>query len=130
MLVGLGLDLVEIERIRRSLDRFGDRFLSRLLHPEEALLRPQGCRSLRLAEWAAGRFAAKEAALKALGTGLAAGLSLHDLRVLPDALGKPLLSLHGPAQERARRLGAASLHLSLTHTRSTAAAVVILDSSP
>jgi holo-[acyl-carrier protein] synthase len=131
MLVGLGIDLVETARIRRSLDRFADRFLSRLLHPEETAFLPfSDGPSVRLTEWVSGRFAAKEAALKALGTGLAAGIGLHDLRVLPDALGRPRLSLHGTALERARSLGTATLHLSLTHTRTTAAAVVILDSSP
>jgi holo-[acyl-carrier protein] synthase len=131
MLVGLGIDLVEIARIRRSLDRFGDRFLSRLLHPEETAFLPlPDCPPARLAEWVSGRFAAKEAALKALGTGLAAGVRLHDLRVLPNSLGRPLLSLHGAGREQARRLGAASLHLSVTHTRTTVAAVVILDNAP
>jgi holo-[acyl-carrier protein] synthase len=127
MLVGLGIDLVETARIRRSLERFGERFLARLLHPEEAALLPG---EPRLTEWVSGRFAAKEAALKALGTGLAKGLSFQDLRVLPNALGRPVLFLHGAAEERARGLGAAAAHLSLTHGKSTAAAVVILESRP
>ena len=130
MLVGLGIDLVEIARIRRSLDLFADRFLSRLLHPDEAAcLHSPGGPSARIAEWVSGRFAAQEAAFKALGTGLAAGIGLHDLRIFPDDLGRPLLSLHGAAQDRARRLGAKTLHLSLTHTRTTAVAVVILECS-
>jgi holo-[acyl-carrier protein] synthase len=131
MLVGLGIDVVEIARIRRSLDRFADRFLSRLLRPDEAVFLPSPDGPCwRIAEWVSGRFAAKEAALKALGTGLAAGIGLHDLRIVPNDEGRPLLSLHGAARERARRLGARTPHLSLTHTRATAAAVVILEGCP
>ncbi|MDR2162032.1 MAG: holo-ACP synthase [Desulfovibrio sp.] len=126
MIVGLGIDLVETARIRHALDRFADRFCSRLLHPDEAALLSSR-QAARLTEWVSGRFAAKEAALKALGTGLAAGINLHDIRILPDALGRPLLYLHGPARKRMELLGAAGALLSLTHTATTAAAVVILE---
>ncbi len=122
MIVGLGLDVVELPRIAAALSRFGDRFCARILTPAESAALPPAPIS-RLA----GLFAAKEAAVKALGTGFSQGIGFHHLEILPDALGRPILRFFGPAQDRATALGAANVHLSITHSRDTAAAVVVLE---
>ncbi len=129
MIVGVGLDLVELARIERSLTRFGGHFLRRLFHEEELAAAPEAQTppSSRLVAWTAARFAAKEAAAKALGTGFSGGVTPHDLRVLSLPSGKPELFLHGAALEAAASLGATRFHLSLTHARETAAATVILE---
>lgn len=122
MILGLGLDVVEIDRLDAALSRFGGRFLARVLTPaERAALPPVALPRL------AGLFAAKEAAVKALGTGFSQGIGFGHLEILSDPLGRPVLSLSGPALDRALDLGAASWHVSITHGRATAAAVVILE---
>ena len=128
MVIGLGIDLVELSRIGGSLNRYGDRFCRKLLHADElrnmpAMSAPPGP---RLIEWIGGRFAAKEAAFKALGTGMANGIGLHDIRIQPDAAGKPGIHLYGMALDYFDRLQARTVHLSITHTAGTAAAVVVL----
>lgn len=125
MILGLGLDLVSVPRMERSLDRFGHRLLSRVLTGSEraALPAAPGPR----AAYVAARFAAKEAAVKALGTGFAAGLGPLDVEVFSLPSGRPELRLYGEAARRAGELGAASVHVSLTHEREMAAAVVILE---
>ncbi|MHC1789458.1 holo-[acyl-carrier-protein] synthase [Solidesulfovibrio sp.] len=122
MICGLGIDVVELERIKTALVRFGDRFLARILTPAERAALPP----IPLAR-TAGLFAAKEAAAKALGTGFAQGVTFHTLEILSDAAGRPALTLSGPALSRAATLGATSWHVSITHSRDTAAAVVILE---
>lgn len=119
-ILGVGLDVVELERIAALLDRHGARFVERFCTAEE---RRGGERVSRLA----GLFAAKEAVLKALGTGWAEGLGLKQVEVLPDRRGAPRVRLHGAARDRASALGAASVHLSITHERHYAAAVAILE---
>lgn len=122
MIVGLGMDIVEIDRIEAALERFGERFMRRILTPAERdILRGDPVRFLAV------RFAAKEAASKALGTGIARGVGFQGLEVLRDALGKPELFLHQGAAERGRALGATRTLVSLTHGRDTAAAVVVLE---
>lgn len=122
MIRGLGIDVVELDRIEAALARFGARFLARILTPSERAALPP----IRLAR-TAGLFAAKEAAAKALGTGFAQGVAFHTLEILSDAAGRPALTLHGPAQARAEALGATSWHVSISHSRDTAAAVVVLE---
>jgi len=124
MILGLGLDVVELDRIEAALARFGGRFLDRILTPAERAALP-GSRLPRVA----GLFAAKEAAVKALGTGFSQGIGFPHLEILSDALGRPLLALYGPARERAAAMGATSWHLSITHARATAAAVVVMEGS-
>jgi holo-[acyl-carrier protein] synthase len=119
----LGLDLAEVGRIAEALERRGDRFLERIFVPGEVL---RGRRHPRaFAEHVAGRFAAKEAAMKALGTGLRA-LSFREIVVGREASGKPRLEFRGRALERARALRVRASEVSITHTRTTAAAVVAL----
>ncbi|KHK01522.1 holo-[acyl-carrier-protein] synthase [Desulfovibrio sp. TomC] len=122
MICGLGIDVVELERIEAALAQFGDRFTARILTPAERAALP----AIALAR-TAGLFAAKEAAAKALGTGFAQGVAFHTLEILSNAAGRPSLTLSGPALARAAALGATSWHLSITHSRATAAAVVILE---
>ena len=122
MICGLGIDVAELERIETALARFGDRFLNRILTPAERAALPP----IRLAR-TAGLFAAKEAAAKALGTGFAQGVTFHNLEILSDAAGRPTLTLTGPAHARAAALGATTWHVSITHSRTTAAAVVLLE---
>lgn len=122
MILGLGLDVVELDRIATALDRFGDRFLARILTPAERDALPPH----RLPR-VAGLFAAKEAAVKALGTGFSQGIGPGHLEILTDPLGRPVLGLHGPARTRATALGATFWHVSITHGRNTAAAVVIAE---
>lgn len=123
MIVGLGIDVAEVERIRRSLARFGARFVARVLTPAEAGAMPQH----RAEYYVAARFAAKEACAKALGTGFARGVTLHSIEVTALPSGAPRLILGGRARELALELGASAAHLSLTHERGLAAAVVILE---
>lgn len=119
-IVGLGLDIVELERISAALERHGARFVERYTTEAE---RRGGERLSRLG----GLFAAKEAVLKALGTGWGEGLGLRQVEVLPDPLGAPRVTLYGAARERAAALGAAAVHVSITHERHYAAAVAILE---
>lgn len=121
---GIGVDLVEITRIERLLVRHGRRAVERILHPVEqaAIVRVD-----HPARFLAKRFAAKEAASKALGTGIAHGVRLQDIWIENDALGRPELVLAGGALQRARRLGALSWHVSLSDERTHVVAFVVLE---
>jgi holo-[acyl-carrier protein] synthase len=124
MILGLGIDLVEVARIRSSVARFGDRFVLRILRPEEASY----CGSHPdPALHVAARFAAKEAVSKALGTGIGLEIGWHDIEVGRLVSGAPWVQLHGKGAELAKARGITSLHLSLTHTANTAAAVAVLE---
>lgn len=126
MILGLGLDVAEIGRIRESLARYDARFTARVLTDAEASAMPEA----NAAQYVAARFAAKEACAKALGTGFAQGVTMHMIEVRSLPSGAPTLRLSGRALELAEAMGATRLHLSLTHGRDTAAAVVILEGSP
>src|SRR5580698_6702231 len=124
MVLGLGTDLIEIERVQRSIDRFGDRFLERVFTPDEIAY----CmRKKSFGESFAARFAAKEAAAKALGTGISRGVSWKEFEVTREMSGKPGLLLHGRAAELAAAIGVTRISLSLTHTRDLAMAVVVME---
>lgn len=123
MRVLLGIDLTDVDRVERVLARWGDRFVERVFRPGEISRRRRHPRAR--AEHVAGRFAAKEATMKALGTGWR-GLGFRDIEVGRDARGKPVLTLHGKALARARALRVASMEVSITHASTTAAAVVAL----
>jgi len=116
--VAVGVDLIEIARIKRSLDDFGERFLNRVYTERE-----RDRYRNRVSELAA-RFAAKEATSKALGTGIV-GIRWREMEVLPNRRGKPVLILHGSAAERAKLLGFTDFTVSLTHSRTDAMAFVI-----
>jgi holo-[acyl-carrier protein] synthase len=124
MVIGIGTDVIEIARIAQSLDRFGDRFLHRVYTAREIAY----ClRKRNSAESLAARFAAKEAAAKALGTGISRGIGWLDLEVVRQPSGKPTLHLSGRAAAHAQKLGVATISLSLTHSKDTALAVVIME---
>ena len=124
MIVGMGTDLAEIGRVKRSIDRFGDRFLERVYTPGEIAY----CMTKKgFAESFAARFAAKEAAAKALGTGISYGVSWKEFEVTRAKSGKPSLVLHGRAAELAAKMGVVNISLSLTHTPDLAMAVVVME---
>jgi holo-[acyl-carrier protein] synthase len=129
MIVGTGIDLVEIARIQQSVDRYGQRFLDRIFTAAE---QAYCLRKHNAAESFAARFAAKEAAAKALGTGISHGVSWCEIEVVRIAGGKPGIRFHGRAGEIAERLGARNIALSLTHTATLAMASVVIenDSEP
>jgi len=114
----VGIDIVELERVAAALERHGQRFIDRVYTPIEAAI----CRG-RPREFAA-RFAAKEAVMKALGTG-ARGVAWREIEVLLNRRGKPLVYPHGRAQERAREIDLAGLDLSMSHSRQYAIAFVV-----
>ena len=124
MLVGTGIDMVEIHRIAQSIERFGERFLSRVFTPGEIAY----CRAKKnSAESFAARFAAKEAGAKALGTGIQHGVMWKELEVRRERGRRPHLHLSGRAKEIAEQLGVRHVSLSLTHTATTAMATVHLE---
>jgi len=124
MIVGLGIDLLEVRRMEGALRRRGDLFLRRVFTGAER----EACRAAGGGAWRwAARFAAKEAVLKALGTGWAGGLGWHQVEILRSANGRPHVRLSGVALDTARSLGGELCHVSLTHQKSHAAAVAILE---
>jgi holo-[acyl-carrier protein] synthase len=124
MLLGTGIDLIEINRIAQSIERYGDRFLARIFTPGEIAY----CqRKKSFAESFAARFAAKEAGAKALGTGIQHGVTWKELEVRREPGRRPTLHFTGRAQEIADRLGVRHISLSLTHNTTTAMASVHLE---
>lgn len=113
-IIGHGIDLVEVARIARMVGDHGHHFLDRCFTPREQAYCAANPR--RQHEHLAGRFAAKEAILKVLGTGWRQGIAWTDMEVLPDALGKPTLALTGDSAEIARRIGITHWHISISHT--------------
>jgi holo-[acyl-carrier protein] synthase len=124
MITGIGIDVVENARIRDSLQRFGDRFLSRIYTEGEK----EYCnKCANPAIHLAARFAAKEAAFKALGTGWARGVKWKDIEVRRLVSGQPELHLYGEALAVATAMHATRFHVSLTHDQLISSAVVILE---
>jgi len=124
MIVGTGIDIAEVPRIRQSIARFGDRFLQRVFTAGE--IRYCDSKANRVERYAA-RFAAKEAAMKALGTGWSHGVRWRDCEVVRQPGGRPTIAFHGKAGEFARKLGVKNAALSLSHTAEQAIAQVILE---
>jgi holo-[acyl-carrier protein] synthase len=120
-LISLGLDFVEVSRVRGMLEKNGDRFKERVFTEEESAY-CDSCASPAIHY--AARFAAKEAVAKALGTGLAEGVLWREIEVRRDARGVPSIALHGAAAEKARALGIREWRISLTHTAELAGASV------
>jgi holo-[acyl-carrier protein] synthase len=124
MIVGTGVDITEVPRIAATIERFGERFVKRVFTEAEI----RYCESKQnKAERYAARFAAKEAALKAIGTGWRKGIAWRDVEVTREPGGRPTLAFHGVAAQFATRLGVKRTHLSLSHTVEHAIAQVILE---
>ena len=124
LIVGLGVDIAEVDRIKGAIERHGKTFLKRVYTPQEIAY----CEGFRNKfERYAGRFAAKEAAMKALGTGWRRGVRWVDLEVVRESGGRPTLALTGEAQKIAQQLGVKRIALSITHTETQALAQVIFE---
>jgi holo-[acyl-carrier protein] synthase len=124
MLIGTGVDLIEIERIANSIERYGERFLRRVYTDREIAY----CNRKRAsAESFAARFAAKEAGAKALGTGISRGVTWSEFQIEREPSGRPILELRGRAAQLADELGVKRISLSLTHTGSLAMATVMME---
>jgi len=124
MILGVGIDIIEVGRIESSLEKFGDRFLKRVLHPDEIAY----CQShKRPAPFVAARFAAKEAISKAFGTGIGAQLGWHDIEVGRKPSGEPFVILHGGGGKLLQERGGGAVLISLSHTQEHATAVAILE---
>lgn len=126
MIAGVGTDLVEVARIAAALQRHGDRFRQRILTPAE---RRHFSDAAAEARWFAKRYAAKEAAAKAMGTGIGGQLSFQDIVVGREASGRPLLSFCNAGQVLANKKGIVAVHVSLTDERGFALAFVVLESA-
>jgi len=124
MILGIGIDLIEVARIAAAFEKFGDRFVNRVLVVDEIAY----CRSHKNpAPFLAARFAAKEAIAKAFGTGISAQLGWQDMEIRRKESGEPFVVLHGKGAELFAARSAQRLHLSLTHTEHYAAATAILE---
>jgi len=124
LILGTGIDLAEVDRIRKSIERFGDRFLKRVYTPGEIAYVE---RKANKYERYAARFAAKEAGMKAIGTGWRRGVTWHDFEVANLPSGRPALKLHGVGARVAAELGVKRVSVSLTHTAAQGMAFVILE---
>jgi len=122
LICGIGVDIVEVHRVARVAERHGDRFLRRIYTPLE-MERVHGNRH----QYLAARFAAKEAAFKALGTGWGGGVRWVEVEIDNLSSGQPVLFLHGTARARAEQLGADRLHITISHTEEYAMAQVVLE---
>lgn len=124
MIVGMGVDIAEVGRIRRAIEKHGEVFLRRIYTDQERAYCEQFKNKY---ERYAGRFAAKEAAMKALGTGWRRGVRWVDLEVVRETSGRPTLAIAGEAAKIAQQLGVKSVALSITHTETQALAQVIFE---
>jgi holo-[acyl-carrier protein] synthase len=127
MIVGTGIDIAEVQRIREAIERHGERFVRRIF--TEGEIRYCDSKANRIERYAA-RFAAKEAAMKALGTGWNHGVRWQDVEVSRQPGSRPTITFHGKAAEVAKKLGATNVALSLSHTAEQAIAEVILEAVP
>ena len=124
MIVGTGIDIAEVPRIAAAIERFGQRFITRIYTPTE--IRYCASKANRFERYA-GRFAAKEAGMKALGTGWNHGVRWRDIEVLRQPGQRPTVVFHGRAAEFAQKLGVVNASLSITHSADQAFAQVILE---
>lgn len=131
MIVGIGVDMVDVDRMKAAIERRGNRFVERAFTKNEAAycLRSQ-CPERRFA----GRFAAKEAVMKALGRGWFLGMPFKEIEITrnegPEGYGRPGVVLTGKTAERAARIGVVNIHLSITHEHRAAIAFVVLEAAP
>jgi holo-[acyl-carrier protein] synthase len=124
MILGTGVDLAEVRRVREAVERYGERFVNRIFTDAEIAYVE---RKANKYERYAGRFAAKEAGMKAIGTGWKHGVRWQDFEVANLPSGRPTLRLHGVAAQIAEKMGVKSVWLSITHTAETGMAQVILE---
>ena len=123
-IVGIGTDIVECLRIARMIERHGELFLNRVYTPDEI----EYCSSRKAAtQHYAGRWAAKEAVLKAMGTGLAGGIVWQDMEIRNDSAGRPILALGGVAREKFEELGARRVMISISHCHTHATALAVAE---
>jgi holo-[acyl-carrier protein] synthase len=125
MIIGTGVDLCEVARIEAAVERYGQRFLQRIFTEREIVYAERKANKF---ERYAARFAAKEAGMKALGTGWKRGVGWQEFEVVNLASGRPTLQFHGKAAEIAEALGTRNISLSMTHTAQQGMAMVILES--
>jgi holo-[acyl-carrier protein] synthase len=125
MIIGHGIDLCGVARIRRMIDDHGDRFLGRTYTEAEVAWARR--RKKGFEETLAGRFAAKEAVMKALGTGWREGVAFSGIEILNDPAGKPQVVLHGETAEKAASLGITAWHISITHSEDLAVASAVAE---
>src|SRR5258706_1627797 len=124
MIVGLGIDVEEVERVKGAMQRQGERFLKRIFTEKEQAY----CEQFKdKYERYAGRFAVKEATMKALGTGWSRGVRWVDIEVVREMSGKPTLELKGEAKKIAGKLGVKHIAMTITHTASQAMAMVVFE---
>ena len=119
---GIGTDIVQVNRVQESLDKLGDRFVKRILTESEIVIFNERAQSI---SFLANRFAAKEAISKALGTGIAKGVTFKNIEVLPDSLGAPKVILSGEAKTRLESLGATDMKVSISDERDYSVAFAI-----
>jgi len=124
MIIGLGIDICRIDRVKEFLERYGDRFTRRCFTPTEIA---HCSRYANNAEQYAGRIAVKEAASKALGTGWRQGVHWKNFEISHEPSGKPFVRVHGKAAELAAQMGVTNINVSITHDGGVAAAVVIFE---
>ena len=124
MIVGTGIDIAEVDRIRQTIERFGRRFIERVFTTDEIGYCESKANKI---ERYAARFAAKEAAMKAIGTGWNRGVTWRDVEVRRVPGSRPTIVFHGKAAEFFSKLGGVRAHLSLTHTRELAMAQVVIE---
>jgi len=127
MIFGIGTDILQIERIKKIYDRHGERFVTHLLLPEEEALFRQDSRSVR---FLAMRFAAKEAIVKAMGTGFAHGMWIRDTGVVPNAMGRPEIVWSDRGREMCEKLGIGDAHITLTDEAGLVVAMAVLLRKP
>jgi holo-[acyl-carrier protein] synthase len=126
VIAGIGVDIVDVSRVAKLVERYGDRFLRRVFTDSEAAY---AAGSGNPAERLAGRFAVKEAVMKALGTGKTQGILWRDVETVRGTFGKPVVHLHGQAVQWMKNRGADTLHVSITHDGGKAMAFVIIEKS-
>ncbi|OGV64533.1 MAG: holo-[acyl-carrier-protein] synthase [Lentisphaerae bacterium RIFOXYB12_FULL_65_16] len=127
MIIGIGVDVLEVERMQRTIDRYGDQFLGHVFTDEERREAPTGAGK---AAYYAGRWAAKEAIAKALGTGIGRRCGWTDIRVLRGPDGQPQVTLHGVGAATASTLKVSRIHISISHERKLACASAVAEKDP
>ncbi len=126
MIVGIGVDIVDVERVHAMLERYQDRFVRRVFTDAE---NRYASKSVKSAERLAGRFAVKEAVLKAFGTGKSQGILWRDVETVPGPKGRPKVNLYGNADKYLKMLNANQIHVSISHDGGKAVAFVVIESA-